>query len=64
MQSNTIHTRFKHFIEVNLQQTINEEPSVKLYEAYAEFSKLKWKDKLLENPKDLPPKAKLFLQFV
>ena len=64
MQSNTIHTRFKHFIEVNLQQTINGEQGIKLYEAYAEFSKLKWNDKLLENPKDLPPKPKLFLQFV
>ncbi len=63
MESNTIHTRFKHFIEVNLLQPVDD-GGTKVYEAYREFSKLKWQDKLLENPTEIPATAKLFLQFV
>lgn len=60
MESN-IHARFRHFVETNLMQDIGE---MKLFEAYREFSKLKWSDQLLENPKDIPEKAKAFLRFV
>ncbi len=64
MESNTIHARFKHFIETNLMLAVNEE-GTKLYEAYREFSKLKWTDhQLLENPTKIPESAAVFLRFV
>ena len=63
MDTTTIHARFKHFVEANLMQPIDAE-GTKLYEAYAEFAKLKWDNKLLETPTEIPPKAKDFLRFV